>query len=121
MLLFYNERMIIMGKRPFSDVKTEHIPEDILDNLERLGFKCKGDYGSFYKKEKGFTYRIATHKETSPDQNVVLTILYEKVEELRKIKVSKFRKLVEKYKKKQSKAKDKLLKKIKSRGGKVYG
>lgn len=56
-----------MGKRPFSDVKTEHIPEDILDNLERLGFKCKGDYGSFYKKEKGFTYRIATHKETSPD------------------------------------------------------
>ena len=113
--------MIRMGKRPFSDVKTEHIPEDILDNLERLGFKCKGDYGSFYKKEKGFTYRIATHKETSPDQNVVLTILYEKVEELRKIKVSKFRKLVEKYKKKQSKAKDKLLIKIKRRGGKVYG
>lgn len=110
-----------MSRRPFSDIKTEHIPDDIKENLENMGFRCKGEYGSFYKKENGFTYRIATHKETNPDSNIVLTLLYENFEQLRKIKISKFRKLVEKYQKKQSKQKNKLFKKIKSRGGRVYG
>lgn len=110
-----------MEKRPFSDIRTNQIPKEIVENLERLGFECRGNYGSFYKREKGFTYRISTHKKTKYDKNVVLTLLYETIDDLKKIKLSKFRKMKEKYIKNESKKKEKLHKKIKREGGIVYG
>ena len=110
-----------MGNRPFSEVRSNQIPKEIVENLERLGFECRGKYGSFYKREKGFTYRISTHKRTKYDKNVVLTLLYETIDDLKKIKLSKFRKMKEKYLKKEMKKKEKLHKKIKREGGTVYG
>ena len=36
-----------MENRPFSEVRSNQIPKEIVENLERLGFECRGKYGSF--------------------------------------------------------------------------
>ncbi len=107
-------------------IDTTNIPLETKAALEKEGFCCRGKNGSFYKKENGFTYRIATHKKSVPDGNIVLTILYSSIEELKKIKTSKFRKLVRKYLAKKRKLKEREDKKYKrknvkgNKGGMKY-
>ena len=87
-----------------------------MEKLQSEGFVCKGGNGSFYKKEKDFTFRIATHKEHSPDSKIVITMLYETIEELYNIKTNKFRKLKEKYLRRKKKENQKKGKRIEKKG-----
>ena len=83
-------------ERPRSKVRLSDIPDWLITKLAYEGFEPKGNNGSFYKFENGYTYRISTHKTFVPSE----TIIYEDIDELKNIKLSKFQKLTRKFEKK---------------------
>lgn len=86
-------------ERPRSKVRLSDIPNWLITKLAYEGFEPKGNNGSFYKFENGYTYRISTHKTFVPSEKI-LTIIYEDIDELKNIKLSKFQKLTRKFEKK---------------------
>ena len=55
-------------ERPRSKVRLSDIPDWLITKLAYEGFEPKGNNGSFYKFENGYTYRISTHKTFVPSQ-----------------------------------------------------
>lgn len=99
-----------------SNIRSSDIPLEIIEKFEKLGYKLKGDFGSFYKKASDFVIRIATHDQRHKEyaNRTVYTLLYCDISELKNFNFPDFEKLRKKVlRKEENKKRRELEKKVK--------